>query len=498
MLDEGRVLFRVQNNWTDIIGADATLLRVLDYECQYPTEWAVPNGPGNYRPLLEINGWDGWVRLMRKPRDAYPQLPTGLLPRMKRLARKFRYYPEVEDLRQPPEEQLPEYPAIPLRDYQEAAVASALHWGRGVLDLPPRAGKTRMAAEIQRRLNLPCIWIAPTERIVAQTVAVLEGFFGRHYAAKVTRAAVAHELQGVKVAVCTAAMAGRLPAEWYASREMIMVDEFHHAAAKTYRKDIWPKLEHIYYRFGLTGTHFRSGDDAMAMHAVLSQVVYKVTPEELLRRGYLVPTHAVFLPVNAPRLRGVGRTFHGGFGDAGIHSHEIRSRMAVDAALALHRLGRRVMVLVGTKSQGRGLCEALLRALPAPPPGARFQSAEFLSTDTPRQIQQPVIDSFLEGAEVKVLLGTSLLGEGVDLPSADALIYARGEKAEVTLTQNIYRVGTAQPNKRAAIVVDFADRHNRYLMAHSVERLRLYYREPTFSVTILDHESQLEPWAAQV
>jgi superfamily II DNA or RNA helicase len=119
---------------------------------------------------------------------------------------------------------------------------------------------------------------------------------------------------------------------------------------------------------------------------------------------------------------------------------------------------------------------------------------EFLNAETPRPIQGEVIESFLEGREVKVLIGTSLLGEGVDLPSADALVYARGEKARVSLTQNAYRVGTATPGKTQALLVDFADRHNKHLMRHSLNRLEVYHAEDTFSVEVLQDPNGFLPW----
>lgn len=494
----GYLALRAGNSFTQILQADPTILRVLDIELRYPTEFAVPPDAGWRPPPGEGGGWDGWMRLLRRPRTAPAYFPSGLLARVCRVANKMGYQVHLDDQRERPPEGMPEFPALSLRDYQREAVEAAIKIGRGVLDLPPRAGKTRMAAELQRRLGLKTLWLAPTDRIVQQTVDVLEGFFGKHYAARPDSAATAHTLAGMQVVVMTAAMAARLPPEWYRSREVVIVDEWHHAAAKSYGRDIFPKLDHVFYRYGMTGTHYRSGDDAMAMHAVLSETIYRLSPRELLTRGHLVPTHTVFVPVNAPRLRGVGRTFHGGFGAAGIHDHEKRNELAAAAAVSLFRLGRRVLILVGTKSQGRALQQRLSVCLPQAPPGAEYAAVEFLSTDRGRPTQQKVIDSFLSHQEVKVLIGTSLLGEGVDLPNADALVYAKGEKAEVSLTQAVYRVGTAIEGKRAAIVVDFADRHHRHLREHSLERLRSYYREPTFTCTILDHPSQLEGWAAQV
>ena len=43
------------------------------------------------------------------------------------------------------------------------------------------SGKTRLCCELCRRLALPSLWIAPTDRIVRQTQGVLESFFGKNY-----------------------------------------------------------------------------------------------------------------------------------------------------------------------------------------------------------------------------------------------------------------------------------------------------------------------------
>jgi superfamily II DNA or RNA helicase len=115
-----------------------------------------------------------------------------------------------------------------------------------------------------------------------------------------------------------------------------------------------------------------------------------------------------------------------------------------------------------------------------------------------RQVQARIIKAFIDSQEIRVLLGTTILGEGIDLPTVDALVYARGEKAEVSLTQSIYRTCTAVEGKTHAVVVDFADRHNRKLLKHSQERLEVYYKEPIFEVDILEDVGQFNHWLSQV
>jgi superfamily II DNA or RNA helicase len=489
----------VENNRTSMIGADPYILSVLDRELRYPTPIAAANEAGVVLP--GVNGdWDGWARLLHTPKTIPPWFATGLLPEVMRHLAKHNYQAQVSDARERPDLDVPEAAVkIPLWDYQEEAVARVFTQmgvldGRGVLDMPPRSGKTRTMCEIIRRLGLPTIWIAPTDRIVTQTQEVLEGWFGSNYSMHLVGAVQDNVAQAAhrRIVVCTAATAGRLPAEFYQSRKCVVVDEWHHAAAATY-KTIFGHCDHIYYRYGMTGTFFRSGDDALAMYALLSNTIYKITSEDLLRRGRLVPSYVVFVPVPGPKLRGVGNTFQSGHGTHGIHEHKLRQQLVAHAAMLLWRTGRKVLVLVGTKRQGHMLRKILLALLPRTP-GAQFQSCEFVSTDMIRKKQGEILKSFETSNEVKVLIGTSILGEGVDLPGADALVYAKGEKAEVTLTQNVYRTCTASPGKSEAVIVDFADRHHRRLLRHSHERLRVYFNEPTFSVSVLDDPRQFPGW----
>jgi superfamily II DNA or RNA helicase len=493
----GQVHFEVGNTWTSITRYDEFILHVLDLEARYPTAQALALQGGWAPPPGEGGGWDGWIRLLHTPKTMYPYFPTGLLPLLTRICHKMQYEPHVQDNRVRPESTVPDFPAVELRDYQLAAVEAGMKLGRGVFDLPPRSGKTRALQELVRRLGLPTVWIAPTDRIVQQTAGVLEEHFGAHYCYHLVGSDPKRleEAGRTRVVVCTTATAGGLPAEFYATRQVLVIDEFHHSAAKTVTHEIIPKCDHIFYRYGMTGTLFRSGADAMAMHGVLSNTIFKVTSDELLRRGFLVPTKVVFVPVpEHPKIRGAGTQFSGGFGQAGIHEHKVRNAMVAQAALLLYQLGKKVLILVGTKAQGRELDHTLKQYLPTPPIGAQFASVEFLSTDRHRSMQTRILESFLADQEVKVLMGTSLLGEGVDLPSVDALVYARGEKAEVSMTQNAYRVCTAVPGKTEALIVDFADRHHRRLMEHSEQRMRTYYEEPTFTVSVLHDFNQLPGW----
>jgi superfamily II DNA or RNA helicase len=485
------VQFEIHNTWTIVLAADEWILQIMDIESRYATELVQARERGFMNP--DGDKWDGYIRMLRRPKTRPAYFPTGLFPRMDRTCERMGYTVFADDKRNRPVEGFPEHPEISLRDYQLAAVEAGVRAGRGVFDMPPRSGKTRTMCELHRRIALPTLWVAPTDRIVQQTANVIEGFFGKHYVAHLVGSKNQSMVANKNVVVCTAATVQLLNDEFLKTREMLVVDEWHHGAARTYRK-LFKACDHIFFRYGMTGTFFRSGPDELEMHGLLSNTIYKIGSDELVRRGYLVPTRVMFVPVPArPKLRGVGDGFQTGFGKYGIQEHRARNQLVTYAATQLYKLGRKVLVLVGTKRQGRELRRMIEMFLPADS-RAEFRAVEFVSTDTTRGIQNRILESFLQNQEVKILIGTSLLGEGVDLPEVDALVYAKGEKAEVTLTQNAYRVCTAVSGKRDAVIVDFADRHHSKLLRHSLERLEVYYREPTFYIDVVDDLQNLGAW----
>lgn len=499
--------FVVGNDRTSVYDADAWTTWLFDRELRYPTAVAEAREGGWRPPVDEPGEWDGWVRLFRQPKTMPAWFPTGLFAYVQRLCWKMALPYTIEDARQRPEGGIPEFPKEPLadRDYQIPAVEAALKEGRGVLDLPPRSGKTRIMMEIVGKLGLRTIWIAPTDIIVRQTIRAIEEAFGESFAHH--QVGVPHErtkddgtvelvnqIPERRVILCTAATAVRLPPTFYETREVLVVDEWHHSAAKTYH-EIVKLCGHIFYRFGMTGTFFRSGDDAMAMHALLSNTIYKVNSSELLARGYLVPTRVVYVPVEAPRLQCPGADGRiAPWLKYGVQEHDIRNQLVAYCAAYLLNLGRKVLVLVSTKVQGRRLARMIEGQIPERTKRTQYKRIEFISTDRKKSVQQGIIKAFNESSEVQVLIGTSLLGEGIDLPPADALVYARGEKAEVALTQNAYRVCTAYEGKHNAIVVDFADRHNRHLIKHSSQRLQTFYEDPVFDVEVLPSVKYFGIW----
>lgn len=503
------IVIEVSNNKTELFFAPESLLKELDKRTSYLSRpfqaatgqeapldgWEVPMAtPGT--------AWDGVVHLLHQPKVKTPWVPSGLRDIAIQCCADLMVPHEIHDLRKVPSGIPLRYAEpIPLWEHQANAVEAIVQSSDGVAVMPPRSGKTRTLFEVCRRVNQPTLWVAPTNAIVRQTIQKAREWFDEADVAELS-ARPAPEDYSALLGVTTAAAAIRLPPGYMKTRQCLICDEVHHFLADNKWGSSLLKLgEHIYYRYGMTGTFFRSGSDDLSLHAFLSRTLYKIATTELMAKGYLVPTHMCFIPIQKKRIRGAKRLMNGpgSVGLLGIQEHEYRNECAARCAAHLGvTMGRTVLVLVATKAQGNLLRKRIAELCPAAPAGAEFESVEFVSTNRPKKAIGRILDSFVGRGEVKMLIGTSMVGEGVDLPPADSLIYACGGKAAVPLVQGWFRVCTAAGGKFFGIIVDFADLQHKMIAEHSRERWRTGMGEPIFSLTYLDRAEYFTDWASSL
>ena len=431
-----------------------------------------------FEGVMRQNGvWDGWTTLI----DPSGHFGAGLVRHVERaLTMRLDTPVELVDER----EYHPAYPmSIPhpnLYDFQTEAVDAWFEaGGRGVIDLPPRSGKTHVAIGIAMRLGLPMLIVVPTIELVRQTVERFRDWLPDDMVMGVTggrpNAKKQRQLNGALIWVATpATAAGPRPRSKKArrpgmkgirSRKVLVIDEFHHAAASTWQ-DISAAATEAYYRLGLTGTHFRADGKDLAMHAVLSRSVYRRTVSEMIELGRLVPAHIAMV-----RVEGVtGGTGHALYGE-GVVDHGYRNGLIEVAASWLVHLGKRVLILAKEVRHAEAIAASI--------DGAVQVDGRDNSVVSGRLKQ-------LQAGTIKCLVGTSVIGEGVDVPAADALIYAAGGRSPVKHKQDYFRVLTASPGKTHGLIIDFADIHHPKLEEAAACRLGMYKSEEAFSVDVIN------------
>lgn len=421
-------------------------LRMVDAACR---------GPGF---------WDGWERLVTPS----GKFPSGLQAHVERVLR-FRCGIErvhYRDTRGAPAVPRPVLATPPLYPFQREAVDAFFRGGQGVIDLPPRSGKTRIGIAIVAESGFPTLWVAPNKGLARQTAEAFAAFFGAHTVALLTGgeqgSRTRKRLPAQLVWIATPQTAAGLPG--IESRMFLAIDEFHHAAADTW-KDVANRCRNAWWRLGLTGTHFRADGRDMEMAGVLGRTLYSRTVADMVQLGRVVPAHVAMLRVAGPRV--TGKDWY----RDGVVGSDNRNQTLVWATNQLIAAGKRVLAIVKQVDHGE--------AIVAHVPGAVFVSGE----------SGPKTDEALARLarrEVTAVIGTSVIGEGRDVPAADALVYFAGGKSEVKHTQDYYRVLTASPGKRHGLVVDAADTHSDVLLGHAAERLQHYREESCFTAEVMD------------
>ena len=99
--------------------------------------------------------------------------------------------------------------------------------------------------------------------------------------------------------------------------------------------------------------------------------------------------------------------------------------------------------------------------------------AEYIQGDSDQAERKEALRKLATGA-VDVLIGTTILDVGVDVPAVGMIILGGGGKAEVALRQRVGRgLRAKKTGPNAAFVVDFSDHWNQHTKNHAAQRQQI-------------------------
>jgi len=118
---------------------------------------------------------------------------------------------------------------------------------------------------------------------------------------------------------------------------------------------------------------------------------------------------------------------------------------------------------------------------------AAGMKVEFIQGENDQHARQAALDKLGSG-KIDVLIGTTILDVGVDVPSVGMVVLAGGGKAEVATRQRIGRgLRAKKSGPNVCFVVDFHDGWNNHTSSHSRERQRIIESTPGFVENIVLH-----------
>ena len=355
--------------------------------------------------------------------------------------------PELQDVVEPPIQ-----PVTP-RPIQREALSALEHtrlegYRAGLVVMATGLGKTWLAAfDTARPQFRRVLFVAHREEILRQSRAVFrqvqpDGELGLYFGG-------AKEPEGRVVFAGVQTLARHLDGFDRDAFDYVVVDEFHHASASSYRA----VLEYFEPEFllGLTATPERmDGADLLALCA--DNLVYDCGIVEGIERDELVPFH----------YWGVADTvdfepipWRNGRFDPESLTRAVETHERADRALAEWREhgGGRTL----------GFCASITHA--------DFMAAHFrdagvdaLSVHTgPTSAPRHESIEDLRAGRAEVVFAVDLFNEGLDVPEIDAVLMLRPTESPVVFLQQLGRGLRTREGKESLAVVDFIGNHRSFL-----------------------------------
>ena len=300
-----------------------------------------------------------------------------------------------------------------------------------------------MAAHVARhwtvRWDSRVVWLAHREELEDQAAGTLQADPQLAEVFSVTS----------PIRLRNALKAGR---ESYGRYDLLIVDEAHHATAKSWAAVIlgWPGAV-----LGITATLWRLSRKEGFDH-LYSDMVLGPTKRQLIDRNVLVPS-LVKQPRGHSLIQGVGSDSRGDYSIEATmsQSNVVLVERGIDWLLRWSRIEGRVLrtlIYCLNIAHAQAVCD-YARSLGI--------NAELLTAQTPRSERLEITRRFRDG-EIAFLVNVAILTEGFDVPGVEAVLILRVTKSLALYLQVVGRANRDDGRKQQALIFDATDNTSRF------------------------------------
>lgn len=322
------------------------------------------------------------------------------------------------------------------------SIAHARAQKSGLIVLPPGTGKTRIAAEDAINAKAQRIlYVAHTHEILDVALSEFEAKFGHENVGRIERSASLSNLKRVNVA--TIALLRRHLDKLNAGQfDYLIIDEFHHAAAASYRR-VLEKLDPVFL-LGLTATPFR-GDQQNILKLCNNTIIVSHALRFGIETGVLCPFHyfGCFDDVDYSQIEHNGLAYSVRDLERALIIPE--RDQAIIAKWRKKVVSKPTIAFCCSISHAKRVAESFAAA------GIR---AVAYTSDIDWDQRKHLLNQFKAGS-VCVLCVVDVLNEGADLPFVECLLFLRPTESKRIFLQQLGRGLRRYVGKAYCTVIDF-------------------------------------------
>ena len=239
--------------------------------------------------------------------------------------------------------------------------------------------------------------------------------------------------------------------------DYLIIDECHHASAKSYTKIL------TYFRpkftLGLTATPERA--DGADLLEVFQDVAHKLDIKEAVETGVLCPVRCIRVKTNV----NMSDVRINGFKYNSLDLEQTimipgRNQLIVDTYME-YAQGKSTVIFCTSVNHANTIAEMLRE---------RGVRAEAVSGSTKTPIRKQVLKDYAD-KKIQVLCACDLLNEGWDSPITEVLFMARPTMSKTIYMQQLGRGMRTHEGKDFLMVFDFVDNANMFNCPYSLHRL---------------------------
>jgi len=368
---------------------------------------------------------------------------------------------------------------IILRDYQVTSVEKAVSNKRGIIQVCTGGGKTEIALAVVVSVNSKSIICVPSTKLLYQTKerAITRGIPENN----ITLYGDGNKLdkEATMMIATVQTLSRRLEdddfIEWSSDLKLLIMDEAHHCSARTFFSVVDGLSPE--YIIGVTAEPYYNDKyhkiQDLLVSGLLGSILYRVTVPMLVERGYLSKPYLLTFESSwdHPNLYDSQNwtTVH----KYGIINNVHRNQAIVDIADSLIKVNKRPLILISQIKHGTFLSQLI---------SARGYKVAMLTGGSSVEIffdgrsveelvdkEGEIPNRFTDG-DIDVLIGTSVLDEGVDIPAIASVILAGGGKSPIKVVQRLGRSLRPKKDDNTTVIVDFFDGFNVITKYHSKKR----------------------------